>query len=107
MLYSLHSSWKLQYKDFRVFKYQSEDSADYLKTDESNGDYEGTAAWKPHSDSSDKKRTPEFVGEIQAMIDSDFNQSIRSIIRDMEVYEFLIRQVVLLRLKRVNFYHRS
>lgn len=31
--------------------------------DVSNGNYECTAAWKTHSDGSDTKRTPEFVGE--------------------------------------------
>ena len=35
----------------------------------------GTAAWKPHSNHSDKK-TPEFVGKIQAIIYNDStNQS--------------------------------
>ena len=62
--------------------------------DESNGDYEGTAARKPHSDRSDKKRTPEFVAAIQAIIDKNPSQSIRSIARNMGVSEFLIRQVV-------------
>ena len=31
----------------------------------------GMAAWKPHSDHSNKKRNPEFVGEVQDMIDND------------------------------------
>ena len=51
--------------------------------DESTGDYEDTA------DPSDKKIIPEFVGEIQAMID----KLIRSIARQIRVAEFLIRQV--------------
>ena len=38
--------------------------------DESTGNYKGTAAWKPQSDCSDKKITPEFVGVILAMIDN-------------------------------------
>ena len=62
--------------------------------EESNGDYEGTAARKLPSNRSDKKRTPEFVGEIQTMIGNDPSKSIRSIARDMGVSEFLIRQVV-------------
>lgn len=62
--------------------------------DESNGDYEGAAARKTHSARSDKKRTPEFVGEIQAMIDNDPSKSMRSIARDTGVSEFLIRQTV-------------
>ena len=45
---------------------------------ESNGGYEGMAAWMPHSD---KKETPEFVGKIKVMIDYDTNKSIRSIAR--------------------------
>ena len=52
------------------------------------------AARKPHSDRSDKKRTPEFVAEIQAMIVNNPSKSISSITRDMGVYEFLIRQIV-------------
>ena len=42
----------------------------------SNGDYERTAVQKPHSHSSDKKRTPESVAEILAMIDNDPSESI-------------------------------
>ena len=41
-----------------------------------------------------KKRTPDFLGEIRAMIDKDPRQFIKSISRDMEVSEFIIRQVV-------------
>ena len=61
---------------------------------ESNGDYEGTAVWNLHSDRSDKKIILEFVGEIQAKIDSYPCKSIRSIASDIGVSEFLIRQVV-------------
>ena len=49
---------------------------------------------KPHSDCSDEKRTPKFVGEIQVTIDNDSCKSISSIARDMGVFEFLTRQVV-------------
>ena len=38
--------------------------------------------------SSDKKRTPEFVAEIQAMIDNYPSKSIRSKVRDMGVWVF-------------------
>ena len=38
---------------------------------ESNGDYEDTAAQKSHSDHSEKKKPPKFVGEIQAMTNND------------------------------------
>ena len=62
------------------------------KSDESNGDYEDTATQKCHSDSFDKR--PEFVGEIQNMIDNAPCESIRSIARYMGVSEFLTKQIV-------------
>ena len=62
--------------------------------DESNGNDEGMAARKPYSDRPDKKRIPEFVGEIQAMINNNPSKSVRSIARDMEVSEFLIALVI-------------
>ena len=58
---------------------------------ESNGDYEGTAAKNSHSD---EKRTSEFVGEIQARMNNDPSKLIRSIARDMGVCDFFIWQVV-------------
>ena len=61
--------------------------------DESNGNYESTAARKSHSDCSEKKITPKCVGEIQAVIDNDSSKLIMSTVRDMGVSEFLIRQV--------------
>ena len=39
-------------------------------------------------------RTPRFVNRIQAMIDHDLCKSIRLLARDVEMSEFLIRQVV-------------
>ena len=60
---------------------------------ESNGDYEGTAAQKPHSVRSEKKRALKFLGETQVMIDNDHSKSIRSLARNMGVSELLIRQV--------------
>ena len=48
----------------------------------------------PYVDHSDKKRTPKFVGEIQAPIENDHSKLIRSIVRNMEVSKFLIRPVV-------------
>ena len=45
-------------------------------------------------DHSDKKRTPKFVGEIQATIENDPSKLIRSIFRNMEVSEFLMRPLV-------------
>ena len=75
---------------------QSEDIAENLKRvwKKSIDDYQITAAQKPHSANSIKKRAPEFVGDIQTMIDNDPSKSIRSIAKDMGWYEFLIRQVV-------------
>ena len=61
---------------------------------ESNGDYKGTVARKPHSDRLHKIRTPKFVGDIKAEIDNHPSQFISSITRDIGVSEFLIRQVV-------------
>ena len=55
----------------------------WKELDESNSNYEDNS-------SSNKKRTPKFVGEIQAMIDNNPSKLIRS----MVVSEFLIRQVV-------------
>ena len=45
---------------------------------------------KTHPARSDK--SPEFVGDIKTMIDSDLSKSIRAISKDTEVSEFLIRQ---------------
>ena len=86
-----------------------------FELNESSGDYEGTASWKLRSDRSDKKRTPEFVEDINAINDNDTFKSTRFITRDMEVSEFLIRLVVhkdihsvllIENEKRANFYHR-
>ena len=56
--------------------------------DEFNGDNECTAIQKPQSDRTDKKRTPEFVGQIQAMINNDPSKSVSFIARDMGVSFF-------------------
>ena len=47
-------------------------------------------AARKHQSNCFKKTTPKFVGELQTMIDKDSNESIR----DMEVSEFLIKQVM-------------
>ena len=62
--------------------------------DEFNNNYEGIAAQKIHSNCSDKKRTPDFYGEIQAMNDNDPSKCIRLNAKDMGVSEFLFKQVV-------------
>ena len=59
---------------------------------ESNSDYEGTAARKPHW--SFWWETLVFVDEIPTMIDNGSSMSIRYIARDMELFAFFIRQVV-------------
>ena len=56
--------------------------------DDSDGDYEGLATWKPHFDRYDWKRTPEFVGEIQVMIVNDPSKSIRSSTKGIGVTDF-------------------
>ena len=71
MLHYWHSYRKLQYEDFRVFRCKSENSVENSKEMyESNDDYEDTLAQKPYSDRPVKKRTPEFLCEIQAMIEN-------------------------------------
>ena len=54
----------------------------------------GMATQEPHSDSSDKKITPEFVAEIQATIDHNPGQSLRSIDRNRGISEIFITVVV-------------
>ena len=56
----------------------------------SNGEYEGTAAQKPHSNHSDEKRTPEFVAEVYLMIENDLRESIRHIFWKSECLSFLL-----------------
>ena len=51
-----------------------------------------TKVRQPHC--SDIKRSPEILGDIQAIIDNDPSKSIRPIARGMAVPEFLIRQLV-------------
>ena len=53
-----------------------------------------TVTRKPHLDRSDKKRTPGFDGEIQAMTDRVSGKSISSITKNPRVCEFLIKQLV-------------
>ena len=65
-----------------------------IRKDATDVDYEGTSAKKLHFDRSGKKRSPEYLGEIQILTDKDITKLIRSITRDMGVSEFLIGQVV-------------
>ena len=65
-----YSRRQLHYKDFRVFGIDLRTVQRIRKElDESNDDDKGTAARKPHSGK--KKRIPEFLAEIQAIIDDD------------------------------------
>ena len=75
---------KFQNKDFRVFQCQFDNAEDLKRV----GGHKNIAAQKPHSDSSNKKRTSEFVSEILVMTDNDPNKSIISIARDVVVSEF-------------------
>ena len=54
------------------------------------------------SDRLDRKRSPWFVADIQAIIDKDPSNSIRPIVRYIDVAEFLIRLLV----HEDNFYSR-
>ena len=82
--------------------------------DESKDDYEGTIAQKPQFDRSDMKRTIECVSEIPAMIDDNPSKSIRSIARNIGVFQFLIGKLVQqdiryfsYNIRRGNFYYWS
>ena len=57
--------------------------------DESNGDSEGKVARKPHPGLSLEEQTPEFVGEIQAMVDNNPRKSTSSIAREMGVHKYI------------------
>lgn len=56
-------------------------------------DDEGTASFKIHYDCSGKKIF-EFVCDMRAMVDSEASNSIKSIARDVQLPEFLIRQTL-------------
>ena len=58
---------------------------------EFSANYNRTAAQKIQSDIFWSKRTLKFLIEIQAMIKNDHSKSVRSIVRDMWVFEFRIR----------------
>ena len=66
----------------------------WKELDECSCDLEDTPARKPRSHRPYIKRTLEFFGEIQTMIDNYFCKSVRSIAKDIGISEFLIRQVV-------------
>ena len=59
----------------------------WKELNKSNGDTEGTAALKTRTDRSSKKRTVKLVGQNQA---NDLSKSIRSIARDIGMFQFLI-----------------
>ena len=70
---------------------------------ESKSYYEGTVARKLHSDCSDKKRTPKFVAENEAIIDNDLNKSVRFTTRDTTVYKVFIRREVLVDIRYFSY----
>ena len=72
-----------------------------------NGDYEDTVTQKSHSDRSDKKRTPKFLGKIQNMIDNNPSKSIMSIASDIGAFKFLIRLVVHENIKHFSYKMRK
>ena len=86
--------WKQHAVPLGIFGCQYEDKTEDVKRDESNSVKEIPVARKTQSDRSHKKRNTESFGEIQTSIDNDPSKSIRSIIWDMGVFVFLIRQVV-------------
>ena len=69
-----------------------------------NGDYEGSLTLI-------RKETPEFIGEIEAMIDNDLSKLLRFIYREMGVSELPIRPVEDEDIRyfsyRANFCHRT
>ena len=62
--------------------------------DDSYRDYECRVVWQPHSNRSDKKRSPQFVGEIPVIIDNNPSKSINPIPINLGDSELLIRQIV-------------
>ena len=61
------------------------------KFEESEGEYGAIAERSTHKQWSDCVRTPEFVAKVQEMIDIDAGKSIRSIARDLQRSESMIR----------------
>ena len=87
VLLGIHTQ-KLQYEHFRMFRCHCDHSP---QLNESKGDYKDMTSQKPYADRSDKKRIPEFLSKIQAMIDNDQSKSIRFLARDMGKSLFPIR----------------
>ncbi|EFN60862.1 hypothetical protein EAG_00186, partial [Camponotus floridanus] len=49
---------------------------------------------KKHEPRSDKVRTPQFVQQVQGIIDEDPSKSIRAISKDLQVSECTIRRII-------------
>ena len=62
--------------------------------EDSGFDYEATAERKSHDRRSDAVRTPEFVEEVQELINNDPGKSMRAIAREKGIDEKVVRQVV-------------
>ena len=60
----------------------------------SDGNVENVAKHRKHKPRSDAVRTPQFVQQVQDIIDEDPLISIRAFSRDLQVSEFLIRRSV-------------
>ena len=90
-----HTRRRIQYEDFSVFGCQSEDiSEDSKRVEWVQWPLRRYSCSEAPPDHSDKKRTPEFLGETQAIIVNDLKKQINSIARDKGASEFLIRQLV-------------
>ena len=68
---------------------------------------QGHKGLEVYFDRSDKKRIPEFLGEIQAMIENDPSNFVA---RDKETSKFLFKLVIperirYFKIKRINFYY--
>lgn len=57
-------------------------------------DVENVAKRKKHERRSDSVRTPQFVQQVQVIIDGNLSKSIRIIARDLHVSECTIRRIV-------------
>ena len=60
----------------------------------SDGNVESVAKRRKHKPRSDTVRTPQFVQQVQDIIDEDLSKSIRAISRDLQVSECTIRRIV-------------
>ena len=55
---------------------------------------ESVAKRRKHTPNSDTVRTPQFVQQVQNIIDEDLSKSIRALSRDLQVSECTIHRIV-------------